>query len=56
MAQGNPHIVEKAQALSDVELAVLLCLVSDQHCLLQTQQSLLDGLNHELQLVRHLKN
>jgi hypothetical protein len=41
----------KIQALGDLELAVLLCLVAQQHCIISTQNLLLDTLAHELQLV-----
>jgi hypothetical protein len=42
----------KIQALGDLELAVLLCLVAQQHCIISTQNLLLDTLAHEIQLVR----
>jgi hypothetical protein len=42
----------KIQALGDLELAVLLCLVAQQHCMISTQNLLLDTLAHEIQLVR----
>ncbi|CAD0090735.1 unnamed protein product [Aureobasidium vineae] len=41
----------KIQALGDLELAVLLCLVAQQHCIISTQNLLLDTLAQELQLV-----
>lgn len=41
----------KIQALGDLELAVLLCLVAQQHCIISTQNILIDSLAHELQLV-----
>lgn len=41
----------KIQALGDLELAVLLCLVAQQHCIISTNNLLLDSLAHELQLV-----
>jgi hypothetical protein len=42
----------KIQALGDLELAVLLCLTAQQHCIISTQNLLLDTLAQELQLVR----
>ena len=42
----------KIQALGDLELAVLLCLVAQQHCIISTHNLLLDTLAQELQLVR----
>ena len=47
-------IAQKVQALSDVELAVLLCLVVDQHCIIETDAQVLDGLEKELRIVRDL--
>jgi len=44
----------KVQALGDLELAVLLCLVAQQHCIISTQNLLLDNLAQELKLVRLL--
>jgi hypothetical protein len=41
----------KIQALGDLELAVLLCLIAQQHCIISTQNLLLDTLAQELQLV-----
>ncbi|KAG9947822.1 hypothetical protein KCU85_g5483, partial [Aureobasidium melanogenum] len=41
----------KIQALGDLELAVLLCLVAQQHCIISTQNILIDSLAHELQLI-----
>ena len=51
MEEASERIVEKVQALSDTELAVLLCLVADQHCIIETGSQLLDGLENELQIV-----
>jgi hypothetical protein len=41
----------KIQTLADVELAVLLCLVAHQHCIISAHTLLLDSLAQELQLV-----
>jgi len=38
--------------LTDLELAVLLCLTARQHCLLETRDDLIDDLASELALVR----
>jgi hypothetical protein len=51
MAKAGDRIAEKVQALSDIELAVLLCLVADQHCIIETEKQLLDNLQQELELV-----
>lgn len=44
-------LAERAQELTDVELAVLLGLVSGQHCVLETDEGAVDILSDELQLV-----
>ena len=44
-------IVAKVQELTDVELATLLCLVANQHCIIETEDEALDALQEELQLV-----
>ncbi|KAF2138766.1 uncharacterized protein K452DRAFT_255614 [Aplosporella prunicola CBS 121167] len=45
-------IAEKAQGLSDLELATLLCLVAEQHCIIQAAHpDQLGPLAQELQLV-----
>ncbi|KAF2806450.1 uncharacterized protein BDZ99DRAFT_95204 [Mytilinidion resinicola] len=44
-------IVERVQSLSDIELASLLCLVADQHCIIEAEEGLLDGVEREIQLV-----
>lgn len=46
------EILTKVQELSDLELALLLCLAADQHCIIQTKEEGLDALEEELQLVR----
>jgi len=51
MAEATRHIVEKVQDLSDIELAVLLCLVSDQHCIIETEATLFDAVEDELRIV-----
>jgi len=43
--------VNEVQELSDLELAVLLSLIADQHCLLATDDGLVDDLAAELALV-----
>lgn len=42
---------EKAQELSDVELAMLLSLVAKEHCIIQTEPEDLDALENEIKLV-----
>lgn len=46
---------ELALQLSDLEVAVLLCLASHEHCLVETTQDNIDDVAKELALVcRHL--
>ncbi|KAF2790665.1 hypothetical protein K505DRAFT_310996 [Melanomma pulvis-pyrius CBS 109.77] len=47
---SNPT-AEKVQALSNIELAVLLCLVADQHCIIETDKQLFHGLEQELRII-----
>lgn len=47
----DDSLVEKVHALSDLELAILLCLISREHCLMSTPTDAVDDLIQELQLV-----
>ncbi|KAF2873499.1 hypothetical protein BDV95DRAFT_517307 [Massariosphaeria phaeospora] len=51
MEDENGRIAEKVQALSDIELAVLICLVADQHCIIETETTVLNGVEKELRIV-----
>ena len=44
-------LTQKAQELSDIELAVLLSLASNEHCIIQSEPESLGDLRDELQLV-----
>ncbi|CAM1508110.1 Fc.00g049580.m01.CDS01 [Cosmosporella sp. VM-42] len=48
---ADDSLLEKIHALSDLELAVLLCLISREHCLMSTPPEAIDDLIQELQLV-----
>lgn len=48
---ADESLIDKVHGLSDLELAVLLCLVSREHCLISTPPAALDDLIQELQLV-----
>jgi hypothetical protein len=48
---AGDRITEKVQALSDLELAVLICLVADQHCIIETEKGLVGDVQEELKLV-----
>lgn len=43
--------IANVQDLSDLELAALLCLIAKQHCLIETNDDLLDDLASELALI-----
>lgn len=51
MEDAGDRLVEKVQTLSDIELAVLICLVADQHCIIETERDLLEDVQQELKLV-----
>jgi hypothetical protein len=49
MAKGV--LLHKIHDLSDLELAVLLSLTAQEHCIIDTEPGSLDELVHELRLV-----
>lgn len=49
---ADEDLLDKAQGLSDLELACLLCLMSREHCIISSAPSTLDDLLQELQYVR----
>jgi hypothetical protein len=51
MGDSYDRLVEKVQTLSDLELAVLICLIAEQHCIIQTEHGLLENVEEELKLV-----
>ena len=54
MEGAYDRLVEKVQTLSDLELAVLVCLVAEQHCIIKTEGQLLDNVQEELKLVSRI--
>ncbi|KAG8669169.1 hypothetical protein FPOAC1_008557 [Fusarium poae] len=48
---ADDGLLNKVHALSDLELALLLCLISREHCLVSTPSEAIDDLIQELQLV-----
>jgi hypothetical protein len=48
---AGDRITEKVQALSDLELAVLICLVADQHCIIEAEKGSVGDVQEELKLV-----
>jgi hypothetical protein len=51
MEETEDHIAIKVQALGDLELAVLICLVAEQHCIIEAEKNLINDVGEELQLV-----
>ena len=45
-------LLARVHDLSDLELAVLLCLVAKEHCLIRGDDALLNDIGQELSLVR----
>lgn len=48
---SHPGIANIVPELSDLELAVFVCLASQEHCLIETQHDGVDDLAKELALV-----
>jgi hypothetical protein len=49
---ADESLIGKIHDLSDLELAVLICLVAKEHCIIDTEPDALDELVEELELVR----
>lgn len=49
---ADEALINKIRDLSDLELAVLTCLVAQEHCIIDTEPSAEDELVQELELVR----
>jgi hypothetical protein len=54
MAHPEHLLAQKVQALSDLELALLISLVADQHCIIEADKLLMEMVKQELKLVRNL--
>ena len=50
MADQQP-LIEKVHELSDLELAALICLIAQEHCIIDTEPDALDEIVEELELV-----
>ena len=48
---ADEALLNKIHGLSDLELAALLCLVAEEHCIIDTEPESLDDLVQELSLV-----
>ena len=51
MRNHYQDIIRQAQVLSDVELAMLISLMAQEHCILETDPNSLDSLEEEIVLV-----
>lgn len=51
MGEDEGKLVDKIQCLTDIELAVLLCLITGQHCIIEADGAELDRVGKELRLV-----
>ncbi|KAF2848062.1 hypothetical protein T440DRAFT_175715 [Plenodomus tracheiphilus IPT5] len=50
-SQEHFEIADKVQSLGDLELATLICLVAEQHCIIEAEEELIDDVEAELKLV-----
>ncbi|PBP27461.1 hypothetical protein BUE80_DR001714 [Diplocarpon rosae] len=48
---ANEILIQKIHDLSDLELAAVICLVAQEHCIIDTEPDAIDDLVQELQLV-----
>jgi hypothetical protein len=48
---ADEALLSKIHGLSDLELAVLICLIAQEHCIIDTEPDALDDLVQELELV-----
>lgn len=44
----SDNVVQVVRDLSDIELAALVCLVAEQHCIIRTADDVLDDLADEI--------
>jgi len=51
---ADEALIDKIHDLSDLELAALICLITQEHCIINTAPEVLDDLVQELELVRLL--
>jgi len=48
---ADQPLIEKVHELSDLELAALICLITQEHCIIDTEPDALDEIVEELELV-----
>lgn len=51
---ADQDLLHKVHDLSDLELAALICLVAQEHCIIDTDEDSIDELVQELELVCRL--
>jgi hypothetical protein len=51
---ADEMLLDRIQDLSDLELATLICLVAEEHCIIHTDAESRDKLAQELELVSFL--
>ena len=53
---ADENLLDKVHELSDLELAALICLVVQEHCIIDTEPDAIDELIQELEQVRIYPN
>jgi hypothetical protein len=53
---ADENLLDKVHELSDLELAALICLVAQEHCIIDTEPDAIDELVQELEQVRIYPN
>jgi hypothetical protein len=48
---ADETLLDKVHDLRDLELAVLICLIAQEHCIIDTEPDAIDELSQELQQV-----
>jgi hypothetical protein len=51
MEESGGPIALKVQTLSDLELAVLICFVAEQHCIIEADDDLTNDVAEEMKMV-----
>ena len=51
MEDETSRLVDKVQELGDIELAALLCLIAQEHCIIEADEEELENVEQELKLV-----
>ena len=49
---SSDSLLQRIHELNDLELALLLCLIANEHCIIHTEQESVEDLTEELKLVR----